>query len=575
MSNAFCNIKSKEELADFLKLSQQKLDFNAYSINRKYTVFYINKKSGGQRKILAPIHSLKVIQRVIARELNDLYTPKKHVHSYLPKKSIKSNAKVHVNQRYVINIDLEDFFQSINFGRVYGLFKSHPFRFNDKISSILAQLCCHENELPQGSPSSPIISNLICRKLDNELSAFARKNKCYYTRYSDDITFSTNTKKVSNSILKLHNKELSIGQELREIIENNGFKINSNKISIRRKHENQYATGLTINKKVNVKKKFIKQLRGMLHAWEKFGLNLASKEHFKKYSSKHRDKDDPELFMNIIFGKLLFLSAIRGKDDKLVISMFSKFRILRPYNQFIQYLSYSGEKIQVFCEGNTDWMHLKHALDKLCVTQYKYVSLRNNIKIVEYDHNISVGDSKLKQILESHLLSRNPSPIIGIFDSDNLGALGQFRPNKQFKYKNFNNTVFVFTLPKPTHRSNNKVCIEHYYKNEDLMIKDENGRRIFLSDEFDSQNAIHKNNESLRFTGNFNKIKQNENIIDADVRNSNDDSFALSKKSFALNILNKEEKFKKVDVNSFRLIFDQILAIISDYQKNSVEKSSD
>lgn len=100
---------------------------------------------------------------------------------------------IHKNKRYILNIDLENFFNSFHFGRVMGYFnKNRYFNFDKKMSIIIAQLCCLNGALPQGAPTSPIISNLICRIFDYRILKITKKYKLNYTRYADDLTFSTN-----------------------------------------------------------------------------------------------------------------------------------------------------------------------------------------------------------------------------------------------------------------------------------------------------------------------------------------------------------------------------------------------
>lgn len=570
MGKTFLEIRNKLELAEYFGISVRQLDFNTYNVEGRYYEFFINKKNGKKRKILAPILSLKQIQKIISNTLLSYYQPKIHVHSYIKNKSIKSNAKIHVNQRFVFNLDLSNFFPSINFGRVRGMFKSPPFSFNDQIATMLAQLCCQYNELPQGSPSSPIISNFICRSLDNQLKYLSKKNKCYYTRYADDITFSTNLFKFPKSIASIVEDNIIVSEELNNIVTINGFIINDEKLCLRRKFEHQYVTGLTVNKKVNVKRRFIRQVRAMLHAWEVYGLNNAAIEHYKKYSVRHKNKEDQNLFINIIEGKLLFISHIRGKDDKIFKSLLKKFQNLSPNQNLNKYLSYQGEKIQIFTEGNTDWMHLKSALDSLSNRNAHNKSLKSAIRIEKYDQNKSIGDTKLKQFLGGYLAAGNKRPIIGIFDSDNINQLGDFVPkNKDGKYRNFDDRVFIFYLPQPTHRKTNKNCIEHFYKDEDLTIRDEFNRRIYLSNEFNSHNGELKTDPSIRCFASRNKLEKTEAVIDSAVRNNLEESLALSKKDFATNIMYKSEKFKNVDFRSFRLIFDIIRDIIKEIEGNS------
>ncbi|NJN91776.1 MAG: RNA-directed DNA polymerase [Leptolyngbyaceae cyanobacterium SL_5_14] len=122
-------------------------------------------------------------------------------HGFKRKLSIRTNARKHRNRRYVFNIDLTDFFGSINFGRVRGFFiKDKRFRLNSKVATIFAQIACFKKSLPQGSPCSPVISNLIGNILDTHLVRLAARTGCTYTRYADDLTFSTNKRCFPRSI---------------------------------------------------------------------------------------------------------------------------------------------------------------------------------------------------------------------------------------------------------------------------------------------------------------------------------------------------------------------------------------
>lgn len=194
----FLSSTTKRQLAGALKTDYKNLMYNLHVLpeEKRYTVFTVPKKSGGVREIVAPISRIKHIQRKLATLLLEIYPEKNCVYGFHKGKNIKLNAEKHVNRRIIINIDLNDFFPSINFGRVLGLFKSAPFAFNDEVAIALAQICCYKKKLPQGAPTSPIVSNFICWSLDNALLWFARKNKFVYTRYADDMTFSTNLKEI-------------------------------------------------------------------------------------------------------------------------------------------------------------------------------------------------------------------------------------------------------------------------------------------------------------------------------------------------------------------------------------------
>ena len=567
MKKEFLQIKNKEELASFLNISIKQLDYNAYNVDERYTSFSLPKRNGGVRNIQAPIPSLKEIQKILSLELCKLYKPKSQVHSFIKTRAIRTGAVKHINKRLVINIDLENFFPSINFGRVRGVFLKYPFNFSDEVANILAQLSCQDNKLPQGSPLSPVLSNLICRKLDNDLRKLCKKHKLHFTRYADDITFSTNLKKVSSRIINFDgDNQPMVGEDLSELISRNGFKVNVSKVSTRKRYEHQYVTGLVVNEKLNVKRKLLKEVRAMLYAYEKFGLKNAASEHFLKYSKRHRGKKDEALFLRIIEGKLLFISDIRGKNDSLYKSLLSKYQKLTSVNKLQEYLSYQENKILIYTEGNTDWMHLEMALQNLSKKHPRISSLQNSIEIVKYDPNYSVGDSKLKNILEGYLISPQKNPIIAIFDSDQLQKLGEFAPTAERRYNNFNNRVFTFYLPKPYHRKTTKNCIEHFYLDSDLKKADENGRRLFLSNEFSDKDGKLNEDNSIHCSLNPKKLREVETIIDNNVWNSDGQNLALSKKDFAIKIQRKSGDFKEVDFKSFRSIFQIIHDIIVDYQ---------
>ena len=167
--------------------------------SKKYKKFVIQKKSGGTRIIRAPEKMLSLLQERLAEMLykcavelqRDNQSFWRASHGFQKDKTIVSNADMHRRRRFVFNVDLEDFFGTLNFGRVRGFFiHDKAFALNPSVATVIAQIACHENELPQGSPCSPVISNLIGNILDVRLLALARDARCTYTRYADDLTFS-------------------------------------------------------------------------------------------------------------------------------------------------------------------------------------------------------------------------------------------------------------------------------------------------------------------------------------------------------------------------------------------------
>lgn len=233
---------------------------------RKYSEFSIPKKSGGERVIRSPLPKLKHVQRRLADRLSlclaeiDRFEGVQREctlsHGFRPHLGIATNAEPHVRRRWVFNIDLEDYFPSINFGRVRGYFmKNRHFRLDEASATILAQICCWKNELPQGAPTSPVVSNLLTSNLDITLNRLARRERCTYTRYADDLTFSTNKKSFPREIATPPHGENCPwvpGDDLRYRIYRSGFKIKDRKTRMQHYWSRQEVTGLTVNLKVNI-----------------------------------------------------------------------------------------------------------------------------------------------------------------------------------------------------------------------------------------------------------------------------------------------------------------------------------
>ncbi len=328
--SAFLSLKTDIELALFLDIDVKKLNYLLYKVTDKYIQFEIPKKNGSTRKIQSPSSLLKKLQNKIKAALVEIYVPTKAAHGYLSDKSIVTNAEKHTDKDYLLNVDLKNFFPSINFGRVYGLFKSYPFNFPEKVATIVAQICTHENQLPQGAPTSPVISNMICRRLDKDLERFCKKLKVRYTRYADDLSFSWNGSSAHEELLENKIGAPIIGIQLRKIIKKNGFEINQQKIHVSTHLERQVVTGIKVNNKaLNLRRLFPRNIRAMLHAWEKFGYELAELEYRSKYQIKHRYPQSPEPnFSHVIKGKLNYMRMVCGADHSTYTTLLRKFNQL-------------------------------------------------------------------------------------------------------------------------------------------------------------------------------------------------------------------------------------------------------
>ncbi|MDJ0572328.1 MAG: reverse transcriptase domain-containing protein, partial [Pleurocapsa sp. MO_192.B19] len=352
--NRFFELKSIGDIVDLLnilavrnnhkKITVHQLRYHLYELKpeKKYRTFYIQKKSVGFRQISAPVSAIKLIQKNLNQVLQYVYQPVDSVvHGFVKEKNIVTNATIHCNKfyksEYLFNIDLLNFFPSINFGRVRGMFIANPYGLPPKVATILAQICCFNNELPQGAPTSPIISNMICRNLDNELTRFAYDFRCNYSRYADDLTFSTAlTSGFPPQIVNYRSREhLKIGDSLFYIIKKNGFKINFKKVRLQDSSCRQEVTGIVINSgHLNVRRSYVRQIRAMFYAWKKFGLTKAQEHFDEKYDTKKRNPWSPSpSFTQVIKGKLEFIKTVKGSDDPIYLKFKEEFIKLTDSNE--------------------------------------------------------------------------------------------------------------------------------------------------------------------------------------------------------------------------------------------------
>lgn len=239
----------------------------AFSGKDFYSSFQIRKKSGkGLRTICIPCPKLKTIQQRLAHVLTETYKDKAvySVHGFMPGRSTATNAINHVKKYSVIKLDIKDFFSSIYSGRIKGLFLSHVFCFSEEVANAITNLVCYKGSLPQGAPTSPILSNMICRKMDIELMQFAKINRLKYTRYADDLTFSSTTKRAIKSIISFDQYgEVVVSDQINAIINGNGLKLNFEKTGLFSRGARQVVTGIVVNEKCNFRRDDYRYLRGL------------------------------------------------------------------------------------------------------------------------------------------------------------------------------------------------------------------------------------------------------------------------------------------------------------------------
>lgn len=309
------SIESPLELVRLLKTSFFKLE---EMINSPfYERFYIRKKAGGLREIIAPGEDLKKVQKQLNYFLQAYYLclkPKEVTGfvinpNYLDKScNIFENAKAHIDKKHILNVDLLNFFPSISAARIKELFLSNLFQFNRHIAEALALLVTYNGYLPIGAPTSPAISNFVCFNLDRNLKSLANYKYHTYTRYADDITFSSDYPFTKEDLV-----------DIEATITTHGFSLNHKKTRIAGANRRQTVTGLVVNRKVNVQRQLLKKIRAVVHDCKTNGIDHAAKRGLKVFELI--DPVQKVEFFNHIMGYINFIGQVRGTSDKLYLKL--------------------------------------------------------------------------------------------------------------------------------------------------------------------------------------------------------------------------------------------------------------
>ncbi len=266
VQSLFGSLSQPSDIADLLEVTWSQLHFvtsrgrGAYG----YRSFSIPKKGGGIRTIHAPHPTIRILQRKLLTALNLVYKAHPAAYGFVPRRSILSNAEKHQGARMLLNVDLNDFFPTITFPRVRGVFIKR-FKLPSDVATILARLCCNTGDvpdhLPQGGPTSPIMSNMVCHSMDRELVALARSQGAYYTRYADDLTFSTHRRSFSPQIAIMAGARLvAVGSEIKRIVSDHQFELNERKQRAARRTERLSVTGLTVNEFPNIPREYSRSI---------------------------------------------------------------------------------------------------------------------------------------------------------------------------------------------------------------------------------------------------------------------------------------------------------------------------
>lgn len=313
------------ELADeptllaYLSVSPRELKKIWWFRHRMYTEFNISKRSGKVRTITAPDRRLKIIQTRLARLLDQLYRPRQPVHGFVPARSVKTNAEAHGRRRFVVNLDLKDFFPTITEKRIVGLLQA--LGVDRRVSEIVARLCCHMGHLPQGAPSSPVLSNMICYRLDTDLLQVAKAGRAIYTRYADDITFSSYqppTPLFETAVPSAGRfSPEALAPLLRDALTSNGFVINPEKAHYAERNSRRMVTGVKINAGLNVDRRYVRRIRAMLHSIQKLGLADAQ--------TRYAAGGGKGALASHLRGKIAYVAHLKGQTDPVVRSLAQRY----------------------------------------------------------------------------------------------------------------------------------------------------------------------------------------------------------------------------------------------------------
>lgn len=321
----FEELRTRRDVAKLLEVPLQTLIWHLYRYpeHRRYRSFIVRKSDGTSRQIDAPRTTIKLLQRKLLCALSLVYKPSRAVAGFVTGRGIRRNAEVHRSKNWCLNVDLSDFFPSIHFGRVRGMLMAKPYEIGEEAATTIAQLACWKGMLPQGSPCSPILANMICGRLDAQLLRLARGFRCDYSRYADDLTFSTNRKMfpeaLATNVFDGERVTCVVGPALESAVSGNGFTLKTSKSRLRGYWQRQEVTGVVVNTRLAVTREYLRALRAALHCWVKHGEAEAESRWREEFDLRRGEPGRAHLpFRHFIGGRLSHAEHINGRADPVV-----------------------------------------------------------------------------------------------------------------------------------------------------------------------------------------------------------------------------------------------------------------
>lgn len=626
---------------------------------KRYAEFKIKKKSGAERCIHAPVKGLKSLQKTLSFVLQCVYEPHNAAMGFVRDRSIVDNARLHVGSKYVYNIDLKDFFPSVDQARVWKCFQLKPFNLNkassvepqymkwedfeneclklekpvsflrgkgrifantpygilyvannfdkekDKfillgssslktkagkslegtlwlvnkipdtsrldIANIIASLCCTEmeverknetgewekvkrNVLPQGAPTSPVITNIVCQRLDHLLSGVAKRFGLKYSRYADDITFS--------SMHNVYQPESEFLKELYRIIAEQNFYIKESKTRLQKDGYRKEVTGLLVNEKANVQKRYIKQLRMWLYYWGRYGYERASGFFLQQYiADKGHVKNGKPDMANVISGKLDHLKMVKGADNELYLKLKKRFGGLLGQAIDIKidqeiFNSENSEKLLVAMQS---------ALKKQIEAQLnidnikaKEVKISRNLKNLEFINSMPIHNpKKLADLLNKFSLETSPikystHPIERNEQFNNFDDfVSNFKEEELIEIKKLNSDLWDYLIYPFLFQSNDELRLDKDKRVIDSFYWGEHKLRLgwkyknLLKEMFEKQQAI-SNTKIYPLLIKIDKQYQPELRIEGKFLNTWNDFVEIFKNEIEFRYHNLEKTIKSI-----------------------------
>ncbi len=376
-----------------------------------YHEVYISKKKGGTRTLSVPEDPLKWVQRSLLLVLTHLFPRHKCAHGFERGKSIVTHAGQHVGRKQVYTVDIEEFFPSITRDRVFGMLKAYPIEASTPVARYLANLTTYKGALPQGAPTSPILANILCRRLDSRLFKWARQNGYTYSRYADDLTFSTNKASVPEGDRAFIDKVL-----LEE-----GFEVNEEKKRLMPNYKRQMVTGLVVNEKLNLPREKLRGIRALLHNIKEHGWQsqvdrgtlfddgsvwreyITGQLDLSTFHKKQKAQRESHLLVNpsaqltgvqsvddlrrTLRGKIEFVGAVRGREDDMYQRMLNTFQDLAErLEQYRKEQSAGSDEFRERQESESSpSKETAQSIDAETVNHYK--QLRDWLRDEDLSHN--------------------------------------------------------------------------------------------------------------------------------------------------------------------------------------------